>query len=67
VFGESLPVSTRYQPDGTAAAIRIVESQLPNQVLTAVPVGRWPTGAGKLPALPVFQTRRNRYFFKSSK
>jgi acyl-CoA thioesterase-1 len=44
------------QPDGTATAIRAHAKQLAERVFSAVPVGRLPTGAGTLSALPVFQT-----------
>lgn len=46
-----------YQPDGMAATVRANEDGLLKRAPSVVPVGRLPTGAGKLPALPIFQTR----------
>ena len=67
VFGKSLlgsagyqPVPSGHQPDGTRATVRIKDDGLSVTSVAAVPVGRLPTGASKLPALPIFKTRSNR-------
>jgi hypothetical protein len=44
-------------PDGTATSVCVNEDGLLPKLRRAVPVGGSPTGAGKLPALPIFQTR----------
>ena len=54
------PAPSGYQPDGTRATVRIKDDGLSVTSVAAVPIGRLPTGAGKLPALPIFKTRSNR-------
>ena len=44
-------------PDGTGATVRFKRDGLFATVCFTVPVGGSPTGAGKSPALPIFQTR----------
>jgi hypothetical protein len=51
------PVPSGYQPDGTATAFRGNENQVLQRVPSAVPVGKLPTGASKLPELPIFRTQ----------
>ena len=65
-FGSALPGSTGSTgcqpvpagdpPDGMAAPLRTNKDGLAASVPSAVPVGRLPTGAGRLPAPPFFQT-----------
>jgi hypothetical protein len=67
VFGKSSlgsigepPVPSGDSPDGTATSVCVNEDGLLAKSRRAVPVGGSPTGAGKLPALPIFQTRSQR-------
>ena len=44
-------------PDGMGATVRANRDALSPRLLSAVPVGGSPTGAGESPALPIFKTR----------
>ena len=44
-------------PDGMAATLRIDQDVLFAKLLSAIPVGRLPTGAGESPALPIPKIR----------
>jgi hypothetical protein len=51
------PVPSGDSPDGTEVTLRSNQRDLPAKLLSTVPVGKLPTGAGESPAPPIFQTR----------
>ena len=51
------PVPSGDSPAGTETAVRSNGDGLFTSVLSAIPVGGSPTGAGESPALPIFKTR----------
>jgi hypothetical protein len=44
-------------PDGTETTLRTNQRGLPAKLLSTLPVGKLPTGAGESPAPPIFQAR----------
>jgi hypothetical protein len=60
VFENPFPGSTGYQPDGMEGTVRANGDGLSVETRSAVPSGRLPDGAGKLPALPFFQADSKR-------
>jgi hypothetical protein len=61
------PVPSGYQPDGMEGTVRANGDGLPVKTRSAVPSGRLPEGAGRLPAPPIFrQALRSDPFYGDS-